>query len=126
MIGISAGIGIVLITLQSPVLPAHAAAGVFSPARLRAATASLLDVSSQASISATRRRKSGGRDMTIAGILLAVSGTAMIIVNSAGLASGTTIPPGGERDGYLGKPGVVIGSALVIAGIVVIVRAHAP
>jgi hypothetical protein len=126
MIGIPAGIGIVLITFQSPVLPAQAAAGVFSPVRLRAATASLLDVSSSESSGAASRRTRGRRDMTIAGVVLAVSGTGMIIVNSAGLASGTTIPPGGERDGYLGKPGIVIGSALVITGIVLIVRAHAP
>ena len=125
MIVIPAGIGVLLVTLQAPVPFARFSPGLFSGARIAAVTASLLNEASPASNRAVRRRK-GGAGMTLAGVLLIASGTGMIVLNSAGLAEGTTIPPGGERDGYLGKPGVVIGSALVITGIVLIVRAHAP
>src|SRR5262245_54380106 len=121
MIAIPAGIGVLLVTLQSPVPTVRVSPSVFSSARLSAATASLIEKSFPAPGSAVRRRK-GGPGMTVAGVLLAVSGAGMIVLNSAGLAEGTTIPPGGERDGYLGKPGVVIGAALVVTGIVLIVR----
>ena len=66
-----------------------------------------------------------GRKASVAGgIALIIAGTGMIIGNSIGVASGTTIPPGGERDGYLGKPGIVIGSGIVITGAVLLYRAH--
>ena len=127
MVGIPAGIGFLLVTLQSAPKPAQAAPSVFSRARLNAATASLLlDENSRDEVSQAPRRRNVRREMTVAGVALAASGVAMIAVNSRGLAGGATIPPGGERDGYLGKPGVVIGGALVITGIVLIVRAHAP
>ena len=122
MTGISAGLGIVLLTLQPPVEPAKAPSEMFSRTQLVAATS---NISGETVIrGAVQRRKNPRRDMTIAGVVLMASGTAMMAVNSAGLASGTTIPPGGERDGYLGKPGVVIGGALVVTGIVLIVKAH--
>ena len=126
MLGIPAEIGFLLVTLQPPMRSESVGAAVFSSARLVAATANLVETSSPGKAKKVRARASRRRDMTIAGIALVASGTVMAAVNSAGLASGVTIPPGGERDGYLGKPGVVIGCALVIAGIVVIVRAHAP
>ena len=124
MFGIPAGIGILLVTLQAPVKSENGAA-IFSSARIQTVAARLMENASPAKAKAVRRRGSR-RDMTIAAIALVASGTAMIAVNSAGLASGVTIPPGGERDGYLGKAGVVIGSALVATGIIALVRAHAP
>jgi hypothetical protein len=62
--------------------------------------------------------------MVAGGIALIVAGAGMVTINSLGVAEGTTIPPGGERDGYLGKPGIVIGSGLVIIGAVLLYRAH--
>ena len=64
------------------------------------------------------------RDLTHAGLALIAAGTGMIVLNAIGLSSGTTVPPGGPRDGYLGVPGVVIGCGLVITGGVLLYRAH--
>jgi len=126
MTGISAGLGIVLVTLQPPVKPAPAPVDLFSRAQVAAATANLAVEVIQTGPPAAPRRISARRQMTLGGVALIAAGASMITFNSIGLASGTIIPPGGERDGYLGKPGVVIGAAFVITGVALIVRAQKP
>jgi hypothetical protein len=100
--------------------------GLTSRGRLIATTPTVVREFNRADITEIRGGRGGRagrrRPPAAAGLALIVAGSGMIVFNSLGLAGDATIPPGGERDGYLGGTGIAIGSALVVGGGVILYR----